>query len=672
MKKDHPQEKRLKQLKKLVRYHQERYHAKDSPEISDQAYDSLVQELNSLELTLTGQVSKVSQAVGYDPSLAFSKVKHEVRQWSFDNVFNFEELEAWEKKLKRFLGLGEKVVLEGGYVAEHKIDGLKLVIEYRLGKLFRASTRGNGEVGEDVTHTAVTIKSLPKVLPAEVDLICVGEVWLSQKDFQKLNLSQKEAGEEEFANPRNAAAGTLRQLDPEVARRRNLSLFVYDIDKFLPQKSDYAEPVSQWDELALLKELGLPTNPYPELCTSLQEVEKFYQKWQKKSETLPYGVDGVVVKVNAVATQRLAGYTAKSPRFGIAYKFPAVETTTLVEAIELQVGRTGVVTPVAHLRPVLIDGSTVARATLHNEDQIKRLDVRVGDTIVLRKAGDVIPEVVSVLLPLRPQKSQPYIFPKRVDLCGGKGEIMRIAGTAAYRCVSLESDFIRRQAMYYFVGKTALNFDGIGPKIIDALLDSELIRDVSDLFGLGREDFLLLPGFKDKSADNAIRAIANARTVPLARLLVGLSIEQVGEETAKLLARNFSTIQSVRKAKLEELVAIEGIGEVTAQTIIDWQKNVEAQTQLDRLLKSLVITNETVNVSGKLTGKTFVFTGTLLNTSRQAGKDLVERAGGLVSNSVSRKTSFVVVGSDPGSKYAEAQKIGVPILNEEEFLHLVA
>jgi DNA ligase (NAD+) len=664
---------RLAQLRELVAQHRRLYYTLDTPEISDEAYDALHTELVSLEESVEGVLSQVTNSVGGAVSEAFTKVRHSVPQWSFDNVFDVAELASWEGRLLRHLEKEGVSRPEVSYVAEHKIDGLKVVLEYRAGKFFRALTRGDGEVGEDVTHTARTIATLPAMLPEAVDLICVGEVWLSKVDFETLNKKRAAAKESLFANPRNAAAGSLRQLDPKVAAERNLSLFVYDIDYFDSLTTKVSVPETQFSELELLRQFGFPVNEYTKLCKTRMEVQAYYETWKETHEDLPYGVDGIVIKTNEVALQKVAGYTAKAPRFGVAYKFPSTETTTVVEAIELQVGRTGVVTPVAHLRAVTVDGSTVTRATLHNEDQIARLDVRVGDTIILRKAGDVIPEIVSVLPALRPRSSKPFRFPKSVALCGGDGTIVRIPGTAAYRCESLESDFLRRQRLYYFVSKTALNVDGIGPKIIDALLDAKLITTAADLFRLTFADFLTLPGFKEKSATNAIQAIAAARTVPLARLLVGLSIEHVGEETARLLARELKTIEMLRKASFATLESLSGIGTVVAQTLVDWQQNQEAQALLTELLTHITLVPEVgAPVDGPLLGKSFVFTGTLVHRTRGEAEALVRQYGGTIVGSVSKKTSYVVVGKDPGSKFADAKKYAVPILSEAEFNALVA
>lgn len=501
----------------------------------------------------------------------------------------------------------------------------------------------------------------------------MGEVWLSEKEFERINKEREKNEEALFANPRNAAAGSLRQLDPAISAGRNLSITVYDLDLLKVNGTDVVEPSSQWEELNLLKQLGLPTSPDSELCTDISEVQKYYDKWLKRRDKIQYGIDGVVMKVNDVDLQRLLGYTAKSPRFGMAYKFPAEEATTVVEDIQLQVGRTGVITPVAHLRPVLIDGSTVSRATLHNEDNIKRLDVRVGDTVILRKAGDIIPEILSVVLSLRPKEAKSYKFPKKVAECGGDGSIERIPGEAAYRCVSKDSGALHRHRLYYFVSKGALNVDGVGPKLIDLFLDYGLISSYADLFTLTEGDLRDLPSFKEKAASNVVSAIEQARKVPLYRLLVGLSIENVGEETARLIADTFGSLEAVRNAGVEEIASIHGVGTTVARSLVDWFADKNHQKVVDELLPYLIIENPTTGTkSNLLEGQTFVLTGTLQRMTRDEAKDVIRRLGGNVSSSVSKKTSYVVVGSEPGSKADDANRLGVKILTETEFLDIVA
>jgi DNA ligase (NAD+) len=501
----------------------------------------------------------------------------------------------------------------------------------------------------------------------------VGEVWLAETEFVRINKERAKNGEALFANPRNAAAGSLRQLDPEIARTRNLSLTCYDIDSIDVKKSGVPVPTSQMEELQILKQIGLQVNVYAKLCKNQKELEAFYETWNAKRKSLPYGIDGVVVKVNDIKTQTLLGYTAKAPRFGIALKFPAEQVTTVVESIELQVGRTGVITPVAHLRPVLVDGSTVARATLHNEDQIKRLDIRVGDTVILQKAGDIIPEVVAVVFELRPVKTKPYRFPKTVALCGGDGSIERVPGEAAYRCVSLSSDFLHLKRLYYFVSKAGLNIDGVGPRIVDQLIEENLITKADDLFTLTVEQLEVLPGFKRKAAENVITAIENARVQPLSRFITALGIEQVGEETARIITRQFSTIDVLISVTSAELAQVHGVGEVVADSFVDWFADTENRALVKRLCKYITFTeSKAVAGNSAFSGKTVVLTGTLATITRDEAKELIRGAGGNVASSVSKKTDFVVVGAEAGSKAKDAEALGVPMLTEEEFLKRIA
>ncbi|MBY0538636.1 NAD-dependent DNA ligase LigA [Patescibacteria group bacterium] len=664
---------RLVKLRALVAHHQYLYHTADAPEISDEAYDSLLRELEALEVLIEGKKSDISNAVGAHVSDAFSKVTHRNRQWSFDKAFSYAELEEWIVRIQKLIASADVTVPALTYVAEHKVDGLKLIVTYKDGILVQAVTRGDGSVGEDVTHTARTIKDLPEKLTAVVDIVVVGEVWLAETEFARINRERQKNNEPLFANPRNAAAGSLRQLDAEVARTRNLSLTCYDIDSVDVKKSDLLEPASQMDELQLLKKLGLTVNPHAKLCRNQKELETFYELWSSKRRTLAYGIDGVVVKVNDIAIQELLGYTAKAPRFGIALKFPAEQVITVVESIELQVGRTGVITPVAYLTPVLVDGSTVARATLHNEDQIKRLDIRVGDTVVLQKAGDIIPEVVQVVLALRPNTTKPYRFPKKVALCGGDGSIERIPGEAAYRCVSLSSDFLHLKRLHYFVSKAGLNIDGVGPRIIDQLIEAELITDAADLFILTVPQVEALPGFKLKAAQNVISAIEGARVQPIERFVTALGIDQVGEETARIITRQFKTMEALSHASIEDLAQIHGVGEVVATSLHDWLADVGNKKLVGRLLQHIQLTTpKTSNSSSVFSGKTLVLTGTLATITRDEAKGLIRAAGGNVSSSVSKKTDYVVVGEQAGSKAADAKTLGVAMLSEDEFLKLIA
>ncbi len=665
---------RLTQLRALIAHHRALYHEKDAPEISDEAYDSLIEELRALELAhpdiANGRIE--ADIVGGEASVAFTKVRHAVRQWSFDNVFDEEELRAWEGRVVRGLeaaGIAESPT----YVSEHKIDGLKVVVVYEKGVLVRAATRGDGVTGEDVTHTVRMIADVPGVLAQPVSLIAVGEVWLAKSDLVRINAEREQAGDAVFANPRNAAAGSIRQLDPMVTKGRNLHFFAYDIDRFDPAATGLVMPQFQHEELALLKKLGFVVNPHYKVCKTIEDAITHYRHWVPKKHDEEYGMDGTVIKVDTVAHQSALGHTAKAPRFGIAFKFPSEQATTVLEDIVLQVGRTGVITPVAHLRPVRIAGSLVSRATLHNEDQIKRLDVRVGDTVILQKAGDVIPEIVSVVTELRPRGAKPYVFPRTVPECGGDGAIERIPGEAAYRCVAKDSDALHRQRLYYFAGKHAFNIDGMGEKIVDALLDAGLVNTYADFFTLTRGDVLELPHFKDKAADNLLAAIDAARTVSLDRLLVGLSIEHVGQETARLIARHFGTIERIRAASRVELEVVHGVGAVVAESLYEWMHTKNHLRDLDDLLaQCTVLEPERTQQAGVLAGKTLVFTGTLPTLSREDASERARAAGAHVASSVSKKTDYVVAGEEAGSKLETAQKLGVTVLREAQFLDLLA
>lgn len=668
---NHEARERVEKLRALINTHSHAYHALDAPTISDEAYDSLVRELVGLEAKHPELASEHSptKRVGDAPLSVFEKVRHEVAQWSFDNVFSLEELRAWNERAQRYLAKESDLDPHAfSYVAEHKIDGLKIILTYKNGLLVQGATRGDGVVGENITHNLRTIPSIPLVLTKEVDCIVGGEAWLSHTAFARINKERRASNEPLFANPRNAAAGSLRQLDPRVAAARKLDTFIYDLE----QLSGLPLPATQEDELALLSRLGFKVNSHNRTCVTLDAVCAFYTEWQKRRHELPVDIDGVVVKVNERAYQDALGYTAKAPRFAIAYKFPAEQVTTVIEDIAFQVGRTGVVTPVAHLAPVVVAGSTVARATLHNEDQIKRLDIRVGDTVILQKAGDVIPEIVSVVLELRTGKERPFRMPKKIAECGGDGAIERVPGEAAWRCRNRSAPTIHRRKLHFAVSKSVLNIDGLGPRIVDQLLDESKIATLPDIFTLTRSDLDGLEGFKEKSIDNLLLAIAKTREgVPFPRFLMALSIDGVGEETALLLAERFSSIDALMRATPEELTAIYGIGETVASALLDWFALPEHRELVARLIEQVTIVyGDAKKTSNALAGKVMVLTGTLPTLSRDEAKALIRSAGGSVASAVSNKTDYVLAGENPGSKRAEAEKLGIQILGESEFLEL--
>jgi DNA ligase (NAD+) len=666
--------KRAGQLKRTINKHRRLYHERDSPEISDEAYDSLVRELESLEAkypSLKG-ASSPTDRVGGKPQKAFTKVAHKISQWSFDNVFSEKELKDWEGKIKRILSKEKKISetkLE--YCAEHKIDGLKIVLSYEDGRFVQGATRGDGIIGENVTENLKTINDIPLSLPEPVDIIVVGEAWLSKKEFERINEEKNKNNEPPFANPRNAAAGSIRQLDSKITAGRKLNNFAYDIDFFDAKSEKIKQPETQEEELKLLSKLGFNVNKTFRLCHSIDEVISYYDEWKPEYKTCEYGMDGIAIKVNSREIQEALGYTAKAPRFAVAFKFPAEQVTTKVENIVLQVGRTGVLTPVAVLTPVLVAGSVVSRATLHNEDEIKRLDVRIGDTVIIQKAGDVIPDIVRVLAEFRTGKEKPYVFPKKVPECGGDGSIERIPGQAAYRCVYKNSAIQQLRKLSHFVSKKAFNIEGMGGRTIALFMDKNLVSSFNDIFSIKKGDIMILPGFGEKSADNLIKAIEKARQVDLAKLVFSLSIDQVGEETARDLALYFKNIDKLSSASLEQLESIEGVGPVVAKSVYDWFRNAQNEALLKQLLSQVSIREVgSLAKGGKLFGKTFVLTGTLSSMSRDEAKEKIENIGGHVAGSVSGATDYVVAGLDPGSKADKAKELGVKIINEQEFLKM--
>ena len=665
---------KIERLRETIDHHRHCYHVLDQPEVEDEVYDSLMEELISLERTYPKLSSPTSPSVrvGAEPLEHFKKVRHEVLQWSFDNAFSDDDLRAWEERIQRILKKeGSKTKTQ--YTAELKIDGLKIILTYKNGVFTHGATRGDGVIGEDVTQNLKTIGSIPLVLPQKINITVGGEAWLPKRELTRINKERKKDKEPLFANPRNAAAGTIRQLDPKVVSGRRLDSFIYDIEHISSGDDAVENPQSQSEELKLLKKLGFKVNNHVSTCPDLKSVISFYNRWVKKRDKEEYEIDGVVVKVDSIEQQERLGFTAKAPRFAIALKFPAEQVTTMVEDIALQVGRTGVLTPVAHLKPVLVAGSVVSRATLHNEDEIKRLDVRVGDTIVLQKAGDVIPDIVRVVTELRSGKEKPYVFSKHVPECGNGGAIERIPGQAAWRCVNKHSFAQQRRKFHHFVSKKALNIDGLGPNIVDVLLEQGLINSLDDFFTLKPGDLEGLPGFAEKSIENLLAAIEASRRTTLARFLFGISIPQVGEETARDIAAHFGTIERLKSASLEELEQIEGVGEIVANSVYTWFKNKDNQVLLKKLQIHLTIEKTKISkrLSGKLSGKTFVLTGTLTSFSRDDAGEQIRSRGGKVSSSVSKNTDYVVAGADPGSKYTQAKKLGVSILSEESFSKLL-
>lgn len=651
---------RVVKLRDAINHHRYLYHVEDKEEISSEALDSLKNELAKLEEQYPELVTPDSptQRVGGKALDQFEKVAHVVPQWSFNDAFTEEDIRAFDERVKKMAKASPS------YTAELKIDGLKVVLSYEKGILKTAATRGDGRVGEDVTQNVRTIESVPLKLQSPVSAVVEGEIYMRKSVFARLNKQREKIGEELFANPRNIAAGSIRQLDPNITRERELDNFAYDI--VMLQGIDM--PLTQEGELKLLRTLGFKVNPHFEKKDDIEGVIKYWKNWEKKKDREDYLIDGVVVKVNEKELQDSLGYTGKAPRFGIAFKFPAEQVTTVVEDIRLQLGRTGVLTPVAILRPVSVAGSTVSRATLHNEDEIKRKDIRIGDTIVLQKAGDVIPEVVSVVHEMRTGKEKEFKFPTHFSLCGGDGRIERIPGQAAYRCVAKSSYEQQRRKLTHFASRNVFDIEGMGPKVVAQLMEAEIISNFDEIFTIERGDLETLERFGEKSIDNLLNAIEKARTVTFARFIASLSIPQVGEETARDLANHFGNAENFAKASFEELQAIEGVGLVVAGAIVEWFKDKENKKMFERLLKQVNIKSEKKTEGGRLTGKKFVLTGTLSGIGREEAKAAIRELGGETSESVSNKTDYVVVGEDAGEKLKKAEELGIKILNEQEFL----
>lgn len=695
-------QKRMVKLSAEIDTHRERYHTLDAPTISDEAYDSLLRELSELERQFPEFASATSPTlrVGGAPLQAFQKVSHRTRQWSFDDVFDFEALRAWDERLLRMLkkaGITENPE----YVCELKIDGLKIILSYADGVFVQGATRGDGEIGEEVTENLRTIASIPLKLNDPTDIIVVGEAWLSQEEFNRINAEREQDGEALFANPRNAAAGSIRQLDSRVTARRKLDAFIYDIDKIESKIKNQesrapAFPETQIEELKLLKTLGFPVNEHFRLCKTVKDIEAYYNEWAQKRHALPYMLDGIVIKVNQKALQDALGYTGKSPRFGVAYKFPAEEATTVVEDVLVQIGRTGALTPVAHLKPVQIAGSVVSRATLHNFDEIKRLDVRVGDTVIIRKAGDIIPEIVSVMKNLRTNKTKRITEPTECPICGSRisqqtlNDTKQSTKSVAIYCVNPRCFAVEREKIIHFVSKKGFNIVGLGEKIVELLMNEGLVKTGADIFLLTPGDLTPLERFGEKSADNLFRSIIQAKRVPLSKFLFALGIRYVGEETADLIARAVVTrsprIQKVYIRTLADIakqfpritkddwMTIDGIGEKSAQSLEEWFRDVKNQSLLATLVEAgitILVPHHTPAENSLLAGVSFVLTGELASFTRDDAKAMIKEKGGSVSSTVSKQTHYVVAGEHPGSKLTMARKLGVPVLSENEFLRLL-
>src|SRR3989344_277701 len=669
---------RIEKLRKAINHHRYLYHVLDRQEISDEALDTLKKELFDLEQKFQECIPPESptQRVAGKPLKQFKKIRHPEPMLSFNDAFDENDMEEWEKRF-------EKVIPDAsrhGYYCELKIDGLAIELIYKNGRLDTGSTRGDGIIGEDVTQNLKTVDAIPLNLELQNSklvqpgypgglkiperLVVRGEVFITKGDFKRINKEQKKAGFKIYSNPRNLAAGSIRQLDPKVTASRHLDSYAYSLITNLGQKTHE-------DEHLILKSLGFKTNPHNKSAQNIEGINKFRNHWEKEREKLNYEIDGVVVILNHNNTLDRLGVVGKAPRGAIAYKFSPKESETVVEDIIVQVGRTGVLTPVAVLRPVRIGGTTVSRATLHNLDEIKRLGLKIGDTVIVGRAGDVIPDVKKVLKELRTGREKEFHMLQKCPACGELVE--QFADQVAYRCVNRGCPAIKRKAIYHFASRKALNIDGVGPKIVDQLMTAGLIRDSADLFNLKKEDLLNLERFAEKSAENVINVIQSKKEVPLNKFIYSLGIDHVGEETGFVLAKKFKKLENLQRATLNDLQSVSDVGPVVAQSIYNWFQKPYNKNILSKFKKAgvHVIEEKATKKSTKLTGKIFVLTGTLETLGRDEAQDKIRELGGDVSSSVSKNTDYVVTGSEPGSKYGEAQKLGVKILDEKEFLNLI-
>jgi DNA ligase (NAD+) len=646
----------IEELRDKLRYHEHLYYVLDRPEVTDAEYDLLMRRLSDLEKAHPELLTPDSPThrVGGKPREGFVKVSHSTQMLSLDNALNEEELRDFLNKIG-----------DVRYVTELKLDGLSMAAHYQGGQFVQAVTRGDGQVGEDVTENARTIRSLPLGIPNKrPELEVRGEAMMNRRGFERLNAEREEQGLARFANPRNAAAGGLRALDPAVTASRRLDFFAYLM-------LSGGQPVysSHWESLEALDKLGFKVNPHRRLCKGIDEVFAFCTEWESKRESLPYEIDGVVVKVDSIEAQQRLGWTSKAPRWAIAYKYAARQASTIVEGIGVQVGRTGALTPVAHLRPVPVGGVTVSRATLHNEDEIARLGVEIGDEVLVERSGDVIPRVVRVIK--EGEARQPFHMPKHCPVCGGN--IVREEDEAASRCVNINCPARLKESIGHFAARPVMNIDGMGDALIDQLVDRGLVKSVSDIYSLTLDQLIDLERMGKKSGENVLRNIEKSRQNPLPRLLVGLGIRFVGVRTAVLLAEAFGNLDAIAEADFEKLQQAEEVGPKVAQSIHEFFREPRNRDLVERLRAAGLKFDhpKKIKKAGPFDGITFVLTGTLASMTREQAGERIEAGGGKVSGSVSKKTSYVVAGEEAGSKLDKARALGVPILTEEKFLEML-
>ncbi len=653
-------EKRIKELRAILDYHAKKYYDEDSPEISDFEYDMLMNELKNLEKEFPEFITKdsLTQKVGGNVKEGFEKVEHVVPLQSLQDVFSYDELREFDIRVRK--------EVTPKYVVETKIDGLSVALEYKNGIFVRGATRGNGQVGEDITENLKTIKTIPQKLKENIDIIVRGEVFISTKDFELLNEEQEILEKPLFANARNAAAGSLRQLDSKITASRPLSIYIFNV-----QKSDTIKFTSHYESLLYLEKLGFTVNPVKVLCKNINEAIKEIEKIGENREKLSFGIDGAVVKVDDLAQREILGETFKTPKWAIAYKYPPEQKETILKDIVCQVGRTGAITPMAILEPVKLQGSTISKTTLHNEDFIKEKDLKIGDTILIQKAGDVIPEVVSVVKEKRTGEEKEFVMPRTCPVCGSIA--IREEGEAVLRCIGIECPARLFRSIVHFASKNAMNIDGLGFSITKELLDRNLIKNIADIYYLKLEDVASLKKNGKKFASNLINAIEASKSNDLSRLINALGIRHVGTKTAKTLADKFRNIDNLMNATLLELAQTEDVGEIIALSIKNFFEQEQTLDIIAKLKEAGVNTEKIVEelIDNRFKGQTFVLTGTLEKYSRDEASKIIERFGGKTSSSVSKKTSYVLAGSEAGSKLDKARGLGVNIISEDEFENMI-
>lgn len=655
-------------LRKQLEIWSNKYYDEDNPEVSDYEYDMTMNKLKELEKEFPDLITKdsLTQKVGGHVKEGFEKVEHEVPMQSLQDIFSFSELEEFKDRVYKSAKENKFAEDEVKFVVETKIDGLSASLEYKEGKFVRGATRGNGLIGEDVTENLKTIKSIPKELSEPINIIVRGEVFIGKKEFEKMNEERELNEEKTFANARNAAAGSLRQLDQKIAKQRPLDIYIFNV-----QKIEGREFESHYEELNYLKKLGFNVNPVLISCNNIPEAIEAIEKIGEDREKLTFGIDGAVIKVDNLKLREKMGTTSKVPRWAIAYKYPPEKKETKLEDIVCQVGRTGAITPMAILNPVKVAGSTISKTTLHNEDFIKEKDIRVGDTIVVQKAGDVIPEILEVKKEKRKGTEVIFEMPKVCPVCGAP--VIREEGEAVSRCIGIECPAKLIRNIIHFVSRDCMNIDGLGDKIIEQLIEKNLISNIADIYFLEFEDIATLKKNGKKFTQNLIDAINNSKNNDLYRLIAALGIRHIGVKAAKTLARKYKTMENLMKASIESLAMTNDIGEISANSLYEFFRQEQTIDLIDRLKKAGVNMNviETEEIDNRFEGKTFVLTGSLEQFSRKEASDLIEKHGGKVSSSVSKKTDYVLAGEEAGSKLTKAQSLGVEIITEEQFKEMM-